>query len=172
MRARISPGSGPRGRRADVPQFAVTRSVPYAAGQVFAIARDVARYKEFLPLVRRSLVRNATTNAEGIESFEGELTISYDKLRIEEVMTSRVTVDPAAMTVTARSNEGPMKHLVSEWRIVATGDNRCDINFSVDYQLKSRTLQFVLSGMFDLAVRKVMSAFEERARVLYGPAIS
>jgi hypothetical protein len=30
----------------------------------------------------------------------------------------------------------------------------------------------VLSGMFDLAVRRIMSAFEERARVLYGPAIS
>ena len=50
---------------------------------------------------------------------------------------------------------------------MATGENRCDINFTVDYQLKSRTLQFVLSGMFDLAVRKVMTAFEERARVLY-----
>ncbi len=155
-----------------MPQFSVTRSVPYSAGQVFAIARDVARYKEFLPLVRRSLVRNAVTDEHGIGSFEGELTVAYEKLRIEEVLTSRVTVDPTALTVTARSNQGPMKHLVSEWRIVPTGENRCDINFEVDYQLKSRPLQFVLSGMFDLAVRKVMSAFEERARVLYGPAIS
>jgi coenzyme Q-binding protein COQ10 len=155
-----------------MPQFSVTRSVPYSAEQVFAIARDVARYKEFLPLVRRSLVRNAVTAEDGIETFEGELTVAYEKLRIEEVMTSRVTVDPKVLTVTARSNQGPMKHLVSEWRIVPTGENRCDINFEVDYQLKSRTLQFVLSGMFDLAVRKVMSAFEERARVLYGPAIS
>ena len=155
-----------------MPQFSVTRSVPYSAEQVFAIARDVARYKDFLPLVRRSLVRNTVTAEDGIETFEGELTVAYEKLRIEEVMTSRVTVDPKALTVTARSNQGPMKHLVSEWRIVPTGENRCDINFEVDYQLKSRTLQFVLSGMFDLAVRKVMSAFEERARVLYGPAIS
>ena len=86
--------------------------------------------------------------------------------------TSRVIVDPAALTVTARSDQGPVKHLVSEWKIVPTGDNRCDINFTVDYTLKSKMLQMVLSGMFDMAVRKVMSAFEERARVLYGPAIS
>ena len=78
------------------------------------------------------------------ETFEGELTVAYDKLRIEEVMTSRVTVDPEALTVTARSNQGPVKHLESEWRIVPTGENRCDITFTVDYQLKSRTLQFVL----------------------------
>jgi coenzyme Q-binding protein COQ10 len=155
-----------------MPQFSVTRSVPYTAEQVFAIARDVARYKDFLPLVKRSVVRNAKTHEDGTETFEGELTVAYAKLGIEEVMTSHVVVDPAAMTVTARSDQGPVKHLVSEWKIVATGANRCDINFSVDYQLRSRTLQFMFSGMFDLAVRKVMSAFEERARVLYGPAIS
>jgi coenzyme Q-binding protein COQ10 len=155
-----------------MPQFSVSRSVPYTADQVFAIARDVARYRDFLPLVKRSLVRNVAKQEDGRETFEGELTISYAKLGIEEVMTSHVTVDPAALTVTARSNQGPVKHLVSEWRIVPTGDRRCDINFSVDYQLKSRTLQFVFSGMFDLAVRKVMTAFEDRARALYGPAIS
>lgn len=155
-----------------MPQFSVTRSVPYTAEQVFAIARDVARYKDFLPLVKRSIVRHAKTHEDGTESFEGELTVSYTKLGIEEVMTSRVVVDPAAMTVTARSDQGPVKHLVSEWKIVGTGENRCDINFTVDYQLKSRMLQMVFSGMFDMAVRKVMSAFEERARTLYGPAIS
>jgi coenzyme Q-binding protein COQ10 len=155
-----------------MPKFSVTRSVPYTADQVFAIARDVARYKEFLPLVKRSVVRNAKTDEQGNEHFDGELTVAYDKLRIEEVMTSRVTVDPAALTVTARSDQGPVKHLVSEWKIVPTGENRCDINFTVDYALKSKMLQVVLSGMFDMAVRKVMSAFEERARVLYGPAIS
>ncbi len=155
-----------------MPRFSVSRSVPYTAQQVFAIARDVARYKEFLPLVKRSIVRGAKTDDQGNEHFEGELTVAYDKLRIEEVMTSRVIVDPAALTVTARSDQGPVKHLVSEWKIVPTGDNRCDINFTVDYTLKSKMLQMVLSGMFDMAVRKVMSAFEERARALYGPAIS
>jgi coenzyme Q-binding protein COQ10 len=155
-----------------MPNFSVTRSVPYTAEQVFAIARDVARYKEFLPLVKRSIVRHPKTDEQGHEHFEGELTVAYDKLRIEEVMTSRVTVDPQALTVTARSDQGPVKHLVSEWKIVPTGDNRCDINFTVDYALKSKMLQMVLSGMFDMAVRKVMSAFEERARALYGPAIS
>jgi coenzyme Q-binding protein COQ10 len=155
-----------------MPQFSVSRSVPYTAEQVFAIARDVAHYRDFLPLVKRSIVRNAIKGEDGQDRFDGELTVAYAKLGIAEVMVSRVTVDPANFTVRAESHEGPVKHLTSEWRIVATGENRCDITFSVDYQLRSRALQFVLSGMFDLAVRKVMSAFEERARVLYGPAIS
>ena len=155
-----------------MPRFSVSRSVPYTADQVFAITRDVARYKDFLPLVKRSVVRGLKTDDKGHETFEGELTLSYAKLGIDEVMASEVTVDPQALTVTSRSDQGPVKHMVAEWKIVPTADNRCDITFSVDYALKSKMLQMVLSGMFDMAVRKVMSAFEERARALYGPAIS
>jgi coenzyme Q-binding protein COQ10 len=153
-----------------LPKFSVARSVPYSAEQVFAIARDVARYKEFVPLVTRSVVRNARSLEDGRESFDGDLTLSHAKLRIEETMTSRVTVDPAALSVRAESNQGPVRHLVSEWRIVAAGPDRAEINFSVDYQLRSRTLQLLFSGMFDMAVRKIMNAFEERARSLYGPS--
>jgi coenzyme Q-binding protein COQ10 len=152
--------------------FNVTRSVPYSAEQVFAIARDVKHYRDFLPLVKRSIVSNHVTHEDGRETFDGELMIRYAKLGVEEIMTSQVTVDPGALTVRAVSDKGPVKHLVSEWKIVPAGDRRCDINFSLDYQLKSRTMQFLLSGMFDLAVRKIMTAFEDRARDLYGPASS
>lgn len=158
-----------------MPKFSVSRSVPFTAEQVFAIASDVAHYREFLPLVKRSLVRNVTKLDDGRQTFEGELTVAYKKLSVEEVLSSFVTVDPKNLTVTAESSQGPVKRLVSEWRIVPTGDDRCDINFSVDYELKSRTLQFVLSGMFDMAVRKIMTAFEDRAHQLYGagkPAIT
>lgn len=175
MRAMISPGSARPARpgaETPMPQFSVSRSVPYSAQQVFAIARDVAQYREFLPLVKRSVVRHVVKGEDGQERFDGELTVAYAKLGIEEVMTSHVSVDPVALTVKAESHQGPVKRLVSEWRIVPTGEHRCDISFSVDYELRSRTLQFVLSGMFDLAVRKVMNAFEDRARELYGPAIS
>lgn len=151
-----------------MPKFNVTRSVPYSAEQVFAIARDVKHYRDFLPLVKRSVVRNARDLGDGHEAFEGELTIAYKKLSIEEVMTSNVTVDPAKLTVTAESSQGPVKRLVSEWKIVPLGENLSEISFSVDYELRSRTLQFVLSGMFDMAVRRIMTAFEDRARELYG----
>jgi len=72
--------------------------------------------------------------------------------------------------VTAHSKEGAVKHLDTQWKIVSTGANSCEIDFTVDYALKSRSLQFLVSGMFDLVVRKIMNAFEERARKLYGQA--
>lgn len=151
-----------------MPRFNISRKVPYTVEQVFAISANVGQYRAFLPLVKRSVVRNRVQLGDGRETFSADLTVMYKKLGIEETLTSRVTVDPATHTVTSEANEGPVKHLRSVWRIVEAGPGQSEIHFEVDYQLKSRALQFVLSGMFDLIVRRVMSAFEERARLLYG----
>jgi len=155
-----------------MPKFNVTRHVPFTVDQVFDIARDVSSYREFLPLVRRSIVRQRTALADGRVCFDSELHINYKKLGIHEVMASRVTVDRANKVVTSESAQGPVKHLRAEWRITPAAQGGSDINFAVDYELKSRSLQFVLSGMFDLVVRRIMNAFEERARTLYGVEVA
>lgn len=151
-------------------KFSVTRNVPFSVEQVFAIASDVARYREFLPLVRKSAVSNVQAQSDGKSTFDSELTCTYKKLGISEVLRSKVVVDPAARLVTATANEGPVKSLVSEWKILPGAKGGADIHFTVDYTLQSRSLQFLLSGMFDMMVRRIMNAFEERARKLYGPA--
>ena len=148
--------------------FKVTRHVPYAVEQIFAIAADVASYKEFLPLVKKSVISDMQQLPDGRSAFTSDLHFSYKKLGISDVLRSHVTVDPASRTVQSTANEGPVKAMASEWRILPGVNGGSDITFSIDYTLKSRSMQFLLSGMFDLAVRRVMNAFEERAKKLYG----
>ena len=153
-----------------MPKHSISRKVPFTADQVFAIASDVSQYKRFLPLVRRSQVISSSVLADGRDVIETELTIMHKKLGIQETLRSTVTIDKAQRLVSAHSTQGPVKHLDAEWRLTEVGAGACEIQFNVDYALKSRTLQFILSGMFDMMVRKVMNAFEERARQLYGSA--
>ena len=155
-----------------MPKFNVTREVPHTVEQVFHIASDVANYRAFLPLVKRSAVRNRKTHPDGRETFEAELTVAYKKLGIEETMTSHVTVDPATHTVTSRCSDGPVKELLAVWKINPAGASASEIEFTVDYALKSRSLQFILSGMFDMIVRRIMSAFEARVKQIYGKAVA
>ncbi len=155
-----------------MPKYSISRKVPFSAEQVFAISSDVAHYKKFLPLVRQSRVLSREVLADGREAIETELKFTYNKLGIQETLLSTVTVDKAKLLVLAHSAQGPVKHLDAEWRLTETGPGSCDIQFNVDYALKSKTLQFVLSGMFDLMVRKVMKAFEARAHELYGSAVA
>ncbi len=151
-----------------MPKYNVTRRVSYSADQVFAIAADVASYKQFLPLTRRSTVRNRVRNADGTESFDAEMLIVYKKLRIEEYLVSHVTVDPGKRRIVTKSPEGADRIVNCVWNIRDVPGGQAEIDLSVDYSFKSKTLQFLLSGMLDLAVRKVMTAFEDRAHDLYG----
>jgi len=44
----------------------------------------------------------------------------------------------------------------------------CRIDFYVDFEFKSRVMQKVIEVLFSEAVRRMVGAFEKRARDLYG----
>jgi coenzyme Q-binding protein COQ10 len=151
-----------------MPKYNITRELPYSARQLLEVALDVGSYKSFVPLVKESTIMNRKTGPDGVETFDATLQVLYRKLRIDESFRSHVVVDRKNLTVTATSNDGPVTNLISNWKIRELPGSRSEVNYSVDYTLKSRTLQFLLGGMFDLAMRKIMAAFEKRAAMLYG----
>jgi len=150
-----------------LPKFTVTRRVEFLPEQIFSVVADVASYKDFLPLVERSTVRNRRSEGEGSESFSADLVVAYHKLRIQEEFASQVETSLPQLLVSTVSSGSALKKLNSTWRIAPLAGGASDITFSVDYEMKSHMLQMLLSGMFDSAVRKIMNAFEQRARELY-----
>ncbi len=151
----------------ELPRFAVTRRVNFTPQQIFAVVADVASYKEFLPLVERSTVRNRRPAVDDYESFSADLVIGYKKMGIHEAFSSQVETSFANLSVNAVSSGKAVKKLVSSWQIAAVDDGKSDITFAVDYEMKNHLLQMLLSGIFDHAARKVMSAFEARAERIY-----
>jgi coenzyme Q-binding protein COQ10 len=150
-----------------VPQFSTVRRSPYAPQDLYAIAADVARYQEFIPLCTQSRVWNSRPLADGRHGFEASLEIAYPKLRIKETFYSDVVCDPRVLTVRATSTREPLKHLDSRWLFTPAGEG-ADVSISVDYQMRGKMLQLVMNAAFDLAMRKVITAFEERAHAVLG----
>ena len=150
-------------------KFNVVRRMPYSARQLFILASDVAAYPEFVPLCKEAKIWNQRHDGEHVNTFTSSLLIVYDKLNLKEEFVSEVLTDDEQLTIRAVSSSGPVKRLENHWHFVdhieAGGS---DVEFSIDYQMSSRPLQFVLSTMFDYAVRKMMTAFEERAAEVYG----
>ncbi len=151
-----------------MPRYSVTRRMEFRPAQVFAVVADVANYKHFLPLVERSTVRSRKSAEDGCESFSADLVVAYHKMRIQEEFSSHVETNLPKLLVTATSSGSAVKKLNSTWEITGVADGASDIAFTVEYEMKSPMLQMLLSGMFDSAVRKIMSAFEARVRELYG----
>lgn len=143
----------------------VARRMPFRPAGLFAIVADVEAYKEFLPLCDHSRVWNRNVADDGVERFSAEISITYDKLAISERLRCDVVADPRAMTVTATSRTSPVKRLENRWTFEPVPEGT-DVIFRLDYVMASRMLQLLLSGMFDYAMRKIMTAFEQRAKAL------
>ena len=150
-------------------QFTVTRRMPYPPQQLYAIAAAVEDYAKFLPLCGASQVSGRRVDTEGREHFTGELQIAYAKLNLRETFRSQVTADASRLMVRSQSSEPPMQHLDSRWIFRPDGNGGSEVEFSVDFTLSSRLLHGLVTGLFDYALRKVMTAFEARAAELYGP---
>jgi coenzyme Q-binding protein COQ10 len=152
-----------------MPKHSITREMRYSARQLFDIAADVDNYRKFVPLVKVSRSYDVRSGEAGTKLFKGELVIRYPKLGIEERVISDVVADPGRLIVSSRATEGAVEHLESSWKFQERRDGGCDVEFTIDYKLKRRAIQFLMSGMFDLIVRKINAAFEARALQLYGP---
>lgn len=152
-----------------MPQFSITRRLPFRPADLYAIAADVPSYPRFVPLCTGARAWDESTDADGRLHFRAAIDLAYPKLRLSETLTSEVTADPVALAVRAVSNSAPAKFLDNRWLFHDLGAAGTDVDFYLAYELRSRTLQLLVTGMFDYAARRIINAFEARARELYRP---
>ncbi len=142
-----------------MPKHHETRHLPYTPEQMFDLVADVKRYPEFLPWVSAMRVRkdgDTETLADMIVGFKG-LRETFTS-RVEKQRAERIAVDYV---------DGPLKYLRNDWRFRPDGEG-CLVDFSVDFQFKNRMFEMLAGQVFTMALRKMIGAFEDRARALYG----
>ncbi len=144
-----------------MPRHTETRVLPYTPEQLFALVVDIERYPEFLPWCVAARIRERKPNL-----IIADLVIGFRMFR--ERFTSRVTLDPPDRIDVAYA-EGPFRYLRNHWSF-AKAEGGCLVDFFVDFEFSSRILQKLIGVFFTEAVRRMVGAFERRARELYGPA--
>jgi coenzyme Q-binding protein COQ10 len=146
-----------------VPTHAEKRVLPYAPKQMYDLVADIERYPEFLPWC---IAARITKREEG--AVEADLIIGFKIFR--ERFTSRALLKPPG-AIDIAYVKGPMRHLANHWRFEPR-DQGCLLDFYIDFEFRSRLMQKAMGVLFNEAVHRMVSAFEERARALYGPPSS
>ncbi len=62
--------------------------------------------------------------------------------------------------------EGPLKHLENKWFFKQKGNNS-EVDFNVDFELKNKILNTLMTKFFDIGLKKIADAFEKRAIELF-----
>jgi coenzyme Q-binding protein COQ10 len=143
--------------------------MPYSAQQMYDLVADVARYPEFLPWNSAARIRSRQPLPDqglGAEVMEADLVISFKLFR--ERFGSRVRLFPERSRIETDYLDGPFKYLKSYWEFADRPEGGTDVAFFVDFEFKNIILQKVIGVVFDEAMRRIVRAFEDRARALYG----
>ena len=143
-----------------MPTHAETRRVAYRPEQLFDLVADVGKYPKFLPWCVGARIRERTET-----TIVADLMIGFRMVR--ERFTSRIVLDPPGR-IDVSYSEGPFRYLDNHWLFEPEPDGGCTLDFFVDFEFKSRILQKVIEVLFGEAVKRMVSAFETRARQLYG----
>jgi coenzyme Q-binding protein COQ10 len=149
-----------------MPTHAEKRLLPWSPEQLFDLVATVERYPEFLPWCLAARIRKRETSR-----VEADLVVGFRMIR--ERFTSIITLDRPRI-IDVRYADGPFKHLQNHWRFEAVAPSAelpqggTLIAFYVDFEFRSRVLQSLIGVVFNEATRRMVAAFETRARQLYG----
>lgn len=135
------------------------RRVPYPAELMYSVVSDVEHYPQFLPWVLGLRIKSRSGHV-----IFAEMMVGYKSFR--EKYTSKIVLDPAALTVDVTQADGPFRKLENHWRFTPHGPDACDVHFKIDFEFRNRLLGAVAGASFQKALFKMTEAFEARAATL------
>lgn len=127
---------------------------------MYDLVADVRHYPDFLPWVSAVRIRQD----EETEML-ADMIVGFKSLR--ETFTSRVVKTPKS-TIIVDYLDGPMKHLHNAWLFEDAIGGGSIVDFTVDFSFRNRVFEAMAGQFFDSALRKMTTAFIERADALYG----
>ena len=149
-----------------MPHFTTRHNVAHSADDMFKLVADVEAYPEFVPLCQSLHVRGKSPLTGGKSVVVADMTVAYKLFK--ETFTSRVELDPQSRQIMVTYLDGPFKKMENRWHFEDIAPGRSTVEFSIDYEFRSRALATLMGAMFDKAFRKFSTAFEARADHLYG----
>ncbi|MGV8830681.1 MAG: type II toxin-antitoxin system RatA family toxin [Devosia sp.] len=140
------------------------RHVPHVPMRMFEIVADLGDYPRFIPNCKAMEVRTDPAAGDG-NVLLAKMTLNFGP--ITQAYTSRVTTDPAALTIVAKAVDGPFAYLDSVWRFEAEGMGT-RVRFEIDFKISNPFVAAVAEPAFAAKQEEIMRAFAEEADRRFG----
>lgn len=134
--------------------------VPYSAEQMYRLVNDYEKYPQFI-----SGCIGAKTLSLGENELNAELTIQ--KLGISQRFSTHNTMIPNEK-ITMQLLEGPFRHLSGAWTFTPFDEQSCKISLQLEFEFESPLVAMVFGKIFNELTLKMVNAFKQRAKEIYG----
>ena len=124
---------------------------------------DIEKYPEFIPWCLNGKIHTINDKGNKIEII-ADLTIG--KNFFNETYKSFVIYEKSSNTISVSNIDGPLKHLENKWFFKEKGNNS-EVDFYIDFELKNKILNLLMTKFFDIGLKKIADSFEKRALKLF-----
>jgi len=146
-----------------MPTASIKKEIPCSKDRLIRIVLDIEKYPEFIPWCLDSKVYSFNDKDDKIE-ITADLTIG--KSFFNETYKSFVVYDKSLDTICVTNYSGPLKYLKNKWLFTSKGNNS-EVDFYIDFELKNKILNLLMTKSFDIGLKKIANAFEKRALELF-----
>ncbi len=146
-----------------MPQASVKRLIEADKQKLIELVLDIEKYKDFIPYCLDSKVYERNDKGDKI-FIVADLTIG--KGIFKDTYKSDVKYNKLNNTIYVTNIDGPLRYLENVWKFTEK-DNITEVSFDVDFELKNRFLNILMTKSFKYGLNKIADAFQNRAEELF-----
>ena len=142
-----------------MPKASVTRHINREKQKLIDFVLDIEKYPEFIPFCIDSKVHERNDQKDEI-AIVADLTIG--KKPFVDTYKSDVRYKKKDDLIHVTNIGGPLKHLENNWKFIQK-ENFTEVHFDVDFEIKNKFLDMIMTKSFEFGLNKIADAFQERA---------
>ena len=146
-----------------MPRASVKRLIECNKNQLIDLVLDIEKYPSFVPYCIDAKVYEKKDTNDFINII-ADLTIG--KGLFKDTYKSDVKFDKINNSIYVTNINGPLKHLDNKWTFEDHKEGT-EIYFDVDFEIKNKFLNILMTTSFQYGLDKIADAFQDRANKLF-----
>ena len=145
-----------------MPKASVTRLIERDKVKLINFVLDIEKYPEFIPFCIDSKVYEKKED-DDIVNIVADLTIG--RKPFVDTYKSNVKYIKKQDLIHVTNIDGPLNYLENNWKFVQK-DNFTEVIFDVDFEIKNKFLNIIMTKSFEFGLNKIADAFQKRAETI------
>ena len=145
-----------------MPKASVKRLIDNRKDKLVEFVLDIEKYPEFIPFCIDSKVYERNEKDDEIKII-ADLTIG--KKPFVDTYKSDVRYIKKDDSIHVTNIGGPLNHLENNWKFTQK-ENFTEVQFDVDFEIKNKFLNMIMTKSFQFGLNKIADAFQKRAENL------
>ena len=146
-----------------MPKASVKRSINCTKEDLINLVLNIEDYPKFIPYCLNAKIYEKKLYNDD-QLIIADLTIG--KGLFKDTYKSDVKYIKKDDIILVKNIDGPLKYLDNKWQFVKIG-KLTEVSFDVDFELKNKFLNIIMTKSFKYGLDKIADAFQKRAEELF-----